>query len=106
MPPPARVARSLTAAEFDFVNITGPNNEINDYQKRLVHQVVRAKFPGLVTVSRNKFIQVIKRDDDQEAVVTKEKLERSNASIARGVRPRPRARLSVLTLADWPAPRR
>ena len=37
--------------ELDFVNITGPGDEINGYQKRLVHQVVRSKFPGLVTVS-------------------------------------------------------
>ena len=36
--------------EYDFVNISGPNGEINGYQKRLVHQTVRSKFPNHVTV--------------------------------------------------------
>jgi poly(A)-specific ribonuclease len=88
--------------EYDFVNITGPGNEINGYQKRLVHQVVRAQFPGLVTVclrlpnsepplipsqlSRNKFIQVIKKDEEQEKRQLKEKKERSDEKINRGVR--------------------
>ncbi|KAA8907339.1 CAF1 family ribonuclease-domain-containing protein [Sphaerosporella brunnea] len=71
--------------EYDFVNITGPGNEINGYQKRLVHQVVRSKFPNLVSLSRNKFIQVIKKDENQEKLHLKEKKERSDEKIKRGI---------------------
>ncbi|KAI5821013.1 CAF1 family ribonuclease-domain-containing protein [Pyronema omphalodes] len=71
--------------EKDYVNLTGPRNELNGYQKRIIHQTVRSRFPQLATVSRESFIQVTLRDDDEEAANRAQRLERSEAAIQRGI---------------------
>ncbi|KAI5787357.1 CAF1 family ribonuclease-domain-containing protein [Pyronema domesticum] len=71
--------------EKDYVNLTGPHNELNGYQKRIIHQTVRSRFPQLLTVSRDTFIQVTLRDEDEEAVHRARRLERSEESIQRGI---------------------
>lgn len=39
---------------------------LNGYQKRLVHQLVRAEFPDLVSISKLDFIQIIQYDQQRE----------------------------------------
>ena len=58
----------------DFLNITpvghGPSTHngrgLNGYQKRLVHQLIRAEFPGLVSLSKHDFIQLIPYEKKRE----------------------------------------
>jgi poly(A)-specific ribonuclease len=45
---------------------SSPDPSLNGFQKRLVHQLVRAEFPGLVTISRPGFIQIIEFDQARE----------------------------------------
>ncbi|RPB13962.1 ribonuclease CAF1 [Morchella conica CCBAS932] len=47
---------------YDFLNITTPSQCMNGYQKRLVHQIVRAEFPSLATIGKPTFVQVVKND--------------------------------------------
>lgn len=44
---------------------------LNNYQKRLVHQLVRAEHPDLVTISRPGFIQIVAFDQEREDLVKK-----------------------------------
>lgn len=39
---------------------------LNNFQKRLVHQVVRAEYPGLATIGRPGFIQIVAYDKEHE----------------------------------------
>ena len=46
---------------------------LNNYQKRLVHQLVRAEHPELVTISRPGFIQIVAYDKEREDNVQKDR---------------------------------
>ena len=48
---------------------------LNNFQKRLVHQLVQAEYPELRTLSRQGFIQIIAYDKKREDAVQKEKVE-------------------------------
>lgn len=66
-PPLSPICRlSLTPSPmqplYDFLNITTPSQCMNGYQKRLVHQIVRAEFPSLATIGKPTFVQVVKND--------------------------------------------
>lgn len=62
----------------EYVNIAGgaqiigedgdlhPPPELTRFEKRLVHQLVRAEFPELVTLSKRGFIQIIRYDKERE----------------------------------------
>lgn len=43
-----------------------PPPELSRFEKRLVHQLVRAEFPELVTLSKRGFIQIIRYDKERE----------------------------------------
>lgn len=47
-------------------NMADSQQELSRYEKRLVHQLVRAEYPELVTLSRMGFIQIIKFDKERE----------------------------------------
>lgn len=56
-----------------FMNIAPANHAasnqirgLNGFQKRLVHQLVRAEFPDVVSLSKSDFIQLIPYDKDRE----------------------------------------
>ncbi|KAK3067799.1 hypothetical protein LTR53_015110 [Teratosphaeriaceae sp. CCFEE 6253] len=84
---------SPTAAATNYVNIAPVGAEtINDgeaadelsrYEKRLVHQLVRAEYPDLVTVSKRGFIQVIRYDKEREDKITESRKRDSDERIAR-----------------------
>lgn len=47
---------------------------LNNFEKRLVHQIVRAEYPDLVTISRPGFIQVVAFDQKREDAVKATKM--------------------------------
>lgn len=65
----------------DFLNIVPvdhaahsfENQGLNNYQKRLVHQLVRAEHPDLVTISRPGFIQIVAYEKEREDNVQKDR---------------------------------
>ncbi|KAL8941848.1 MAG: hypothetical protein Q9211_001656 [Gyalolechia sp. 1 TL-2023] len=66
--------KSRAAPRPDFLNFAavgvdnGPQSEniLNGYQKRLVHQYIRAQHPDLVTIGRGSFIQIVAYDKERE----------------------------------------
>ncbi|CAK3998656.1 CAF1 family ribonuclease like [Lecanosticta acicola] len=57
--------------------------ELSRYEKRLVHQLVRAEYPELVTMSRKGFIQIIKFDKEREDRVAEGKKREHEERIGR-----------------------
>lgn len=41
----------------------------NGYQKRLIHQLIRAEYPDIVSVSRQNFVQLLPLDHEREELV-------------------------------------
>ncbi|KAI9851225.1 MAG: hypothetical protein M1838_004237 [Thelocarpon superellum] len=58
---------------------------LNNFQKRLVHQLVRAEFPDLVTVSRPGFIQVLMYDKKREDAVALSRKRRVDEQLSRQI---------------------
>lgn len=85
--------KSKNANTPDYLNIAPVGNdvlvdgeipgEMTRFEKRLVHQVVRAEFPELVTISKSNFIQVVKFDKEREDRISVERRERFEAQIDR-----------------------
>ncbi|MCJ1473203.1 hypothetical protein MMC13_001854 [Lambiella insularis] len=78
----------------DYLNIAPEGHNIiqypdgrglNSYQKRLIHQLVRAEFPHLVSVSRGTFMQIIPLDKKREAALQKSKMRAFEEKLARQV---------------------
>ncbi|KAK4691111.1 poly(A)-specific ribonuclease, partial [Lecanoromycetidae sp. Uapishka_2] len=71
-----------TTSEPAFLNIAPPNHDspdyngrgLNGYQKRLVHQLVRAEFPDLVSISKLDFVQLLPFDQQREDFQLQKKL--------------------------------
>ena len=57
--------------------------ELSRYEKRLVHQLVRAEYPELVTVSRKGFIQIVKFDKEREDRIAESKKREHDERIGR-----------------------
>ena len=65
----------------NFINISttrysdrsSPERGLNNYQKRLVHQLIHAEYPDLVTISRPDFVQVMAFEKQREEIVQKNK---------------------------------
>lgn len=49
--------------------IRNPLATINNFQKRLVHQLVKAEYPDLVTIGRRDFVQILDHDKKREDAV-------------------------------------
>ncbi|KAI9872401.1 MAG: hypothetical protein M1830_001690 [Pleopsidium flavum] len=87
------VWRSSNTEEPDFLNISPFGHAtqftntrgLNNFQKRLVHQLVRAEYPDLVTVSRPTFIQIIRYDGEREDAIRKTKSRRFEEQISRQI---------------------
>ncbi|SMR49653.1 unnamed protein product [Zymoseptoria tritici ST99CH_1A5] len=58
----------LNIVPFDSDNVSNEQKqeELSRFEKRLVHQIVRAEYPELTTISRRGMIQVIKFDQERE----------------------------------------
>lgn len=58
---------------------------LNGFQKRLVHQTVRAKYPNLVSMGRGTFVQIVPFLEQREELQRQAKLKRSTERIAKNV---------------------
>ncbi|KAI9833651.1 MAG: hypothetical protein M1826_006742 [Phylliscum demangeonii] len=76
-----------------FVNIGPPghavdphnSSSLDNYQKRLVHQLVRAEFPGLVSIGKSSFIQVTTHDQEREDGIKRSRQKRLDEQLARQI---------------------
>jgi len=59
------------------------NDELSRFEKRLVHQLVRAEFPDLVTISKKSVIQIIAFDQEREDKVRRERKKEAEDRINR-----------------------
>ncbi|KAI9675334.1 MAG: Mitochondrial beta-keto-acyl synthase [Caeruleum heppii] len=83
--------KGRTTREPDFVNIAPPGmaqrhndtNGLTNFQKRLVHQLVRAEFPDLVTISKPTFIQVVAFDQLREDSIRQGRRRRFEEQLCR-----------------------
>ncbi|KAK7514655.1 ribonuclease H-like domain-containing protein [Phyllosticta citriasiana] len=77
----------------DFLNIvcTDPTGEqplypeLGNFEKRLVHQLIRAEFPRLVTISKPSAIQIIRYDEEREKSVLESRKKRLKMQINRQI---------------------
>jgi poly(A)-specific ribonuclease len=53
----------------------GNERGLNNFQKRLVHQLVRAEFPSFVSISRGTFIQLVAYDKPREDALKKTRMK-------------------------------
>ena len=68
------------------MNSPGYNGRgLNGYQKRLVHQLVRAEFPDVVSVSKQDFMHLIPFDKEREDAQLQRKIAWFENSLARQV---------------------
>ncbi|KAL8832616.1 MAG: hypothetical protein Q9170_004816 [Blastenia crenularia] len=56
----------LNFSALGFDAISHPETTMNNYQKRLVHQFIRAEHPDLATISRPSFIQIVEHNKERE----------------------------------------
>ena len=86
-------AESNSQSYPDFINIAPVGHALggfgdrglNNYQKRLVHQIVRAEHPDLVTISRPGFIQIIAHDQKREDALKQTKMKAYEEKLARQI---------------------
>ncbi|CAF9934155.1 MAG: hypothetical protein ALECFALPRED_005870 [Alectoria fallacina] len=85
--------RNRVTPEPSYLNI-GPINlaapgyngrGLNGYQKRLVHQLVRAEFPDVVSLSKQDFIQLVPFDQKREDAQLQRKIAWFENNLARQV---------------------
>lgn len=72
--------------EQEYLNIpsrdTGPSDarpvvtSLNRFQKRLVHQLVEAEYPSLVSFGRANFVSIVKYDEQREENIRRQKMRR------------------------------
>ena len=83
----------LAQPDSDYLNI-GPSNDdhkvesfsgLNSYQKRLVHQLVRAEFPGLVSFSKSSFVQIVAYDKAREDAIQTGRERRFDEQLSRQI---------------------
>ncbi|GAB7360135.1 hypothetical protein MBLNU230_g7898t1 [Neophaeotheca triangularis] len=65
-------------SEGQFADST---EELSRFEKRLVHQLVRAEFPDLVTISRRGFIQIVQYDQEREDRIAADRKKEANERI-------------------------
>ncbi|KNG89531.1 hypothetical protein ANOM_001903 [Aspergillus nomiae NRRL 13137] len=58
---------------------------LNNFQKRLVHQLIEVEYPSLVTISRPAFIQVIDYDEDREKATREQRMARAREQVRRQI---------------------
>lgn len=77
----------------DFMNFAAvgfdqdlhPENILNAYQRRLVHQYIRAEHPDLVTISRQGFIQIVAYDEERENAEQQYRNKKFEETLARQI---------------------
>lgn len=59
------------------------SNELSRFEKRLVHQVVRAEYPDLVTISKHGFIQIVNFNQEREDFIQQRRRRETRERIIR-----------------------
>ncbi|KAK0812722.1 hypothetical protein LTR75_004855 [Friedmanniomyces endolithicus] len=59
------------------------SEELSRFEKRLVHQLVRAEYPELVTISKRGYIQVVCYDKEREDKITADRKREMNERVNR-----------------------
>ncbi|KAI9760982.1 MAG: Mitochondrial beta-keto-acyl synthase [Chaenotheca gracillima] len=75
----------LNVPPAQFVGEMQDSRGLNNFQKRLVHQLVRAEFPDLVSASRPGFVQITKFNQDRENSMKKSKQKRLDEQLSRQI---------------------
>ena len=57
---------AATVSDLTDVDNSEPQPELTRFEKRLVHQLVRAEYPELVTMSKRNFIQIVRYNKERE----------------------------------------
>ena len=71
-----------TSASGEIITDAGPPGELSRFEKRLVHQLVRAEYPELITISKRGFIQIVRFDKEREDRIAADRKAESDAKIA------------------------
>ncbi|TGZ80920.1 ribonuclease CAF1 [Ascodesmis nigricans] len=71
--------------EYDFLNVTGEGNDLNNYERRIIHQTIRSRFPNLSTTSKMGFVQITQSDPEAEKAIRIEKSNRTREEIDKAV---------------------
>ncbi|KAI9845244.1 MAG: hypothetical protein M1837_004999 [Sclerophora amabilis] len=85
--------KSRTGRNPDFLNIGSTNlvgepqddRGLNNFQKRLVHQIIKAEHPDLVSFSRPSFIQIVEYDEGREESLKQGKMKRLEEQLSRQI---------------------
>lgn len=85
--------RSVTESEPNFLNIAPLDYDLQptstdgltNYQKRLVHQLVRAEFPDLVSVGKPTFVQIIPHVQEREEALKETRRRRLDERLSRQI---------------------
>ncbi|KAF8455386.1 ribonuclease H-like domain-containing protein [Terfezia claveryi] len=54
-------------APWDFINITTDRNIMSNYQRYIVHQIVRTRFPKLISQGKESFVCVTRQTEEQKS---------------------------------------
>ncbi|KAE8371372.1 ribonuclease H-like domain-containing protein [Aspergillus bertholletiae] len=88
---------ALGEAREAYLNIPPPNRNtappkpksmptvLNNFQKRLVHQLIEVEYPSLVTISRPAFIQIIDYDEDRERALREQRMTRAQERVRKQI---------------------
>jgi poly(A)-specific ribonuclease len=60
-----------------------PPQELGRFEKRLIHQLVRAEFPELVTISKRGFVQIVRFNKEREDKIAADRTRELNERIGR-----------------------
>ncbi|KAI9930470.1 hypothetical protein MW887_011224 [Aspergillus wentii] len=75
IPPPSRANESHESKLFPAT--------LNRFQKRLVHQLIEAEYPSLVTIGKPTFVQIINYNEEREKAIKEQQLKRTQERIWR-----------------------
>ncbi|THC97826.1 hypothetical protein EYZ11_002679 [Aspergillus tanneri] len=77
IPPPSHPAVGVSSNPMP--------SELNNFQKRLVHQVIEVEYPSLVTISQPAFIQIINYDEAREKAVQDQRIKRARERVSKQI---------------------
>lgn len=81
-----RITSGLNA--FDILNhtdLSGTIRDLSGYDRRLIHQLIRAEYPQLITLSRNGTITIRIKNQDRENEHQARRLEKAKSTVRRHI---------------------
>ncbi|KAK2745374.1 hypothetical protein FQN57_003717 [Myotisia sp. PD_48] len=71
-----RIPKTRLLPKITPTTLIATSTGISNYQKRLVHQVVRREYPGFVSIGRKTFVEIVAYDKSREDKVLKNRSDR------------------------------